>query len=105
MATNPSALLKGMLSIYSPTGQEEKLAEYILQQMKGPLCYTRVHIDSAGNVIGEVGSGRPIIMLAGHTDTVPGEIPLKESGGRIYARGAADAKGPMAAMMMAASAL
>jgi LysW-gamma-L-lysine carboxypeptidase len=34
-------------------------------------------------------------------DTVPGLIPLREDGGRLYGRGAVDAKGPLAAFVLA----
>ena len=61
-----------------------------------------VGIDSIGNVIGVVGSGEPVILLCGHMDTVAGHLPLRLDEGKIYARGAVDAKGPLAAMIMAA---
>ena len=35
-------------------------------------------------------------------DTVAGHLPLRIEEGKIYARGAVDAKGPLAAMIMAA---
>jgi [amino group carrier protein]-lysine/ornithine hydrolase len=35
-------------------------------------------------------------------DTVAGHMPLRIEEGKIYARGAVDAKGPLAAMIMAA---
>jgi LysW-gamma-L-lysine carboxypeptidase len=59
--------------------------------------------DGIGNVIGVVGEGEPVILLCGHMDTVAGHIPLRVEQDKIYARGAVDAKGPLAAMVMAAS--
>ena len=41
--------------------------------------------------------------LCGHMDTVPGYLPLRVEEGKIYARGAVDAKGPLAAMVIAAA--
>ena len=58
--------------------------------------------DAIGNVIGVVGEGEPVILLCGHMDTVAGHLPLRIEEGKIYARGAVDAKGPLAAMIMAA---
>jgi LysW-gamma-L-lysine carboxypeptidase len=58
--------------------------------------------DSIGNVIGVIGEGEPVILLCGHMDTVAGHLPLRIDEGKIFARGAVDAKGPLAAMIMAA---
>ena len=64
----------------------------------------QAHIDGVGNVIGvlERGPG-PTLMLLGHLDTVPGQLPVRSEHGRLYGRGAVDAKGPLAAMICAAS--
>src|SRR4030066_1061262 len=56
-----------------------------------------------GNVVSVVGEGEPTIFLCGHMDTVAGHLPLRVEEGKIYARGAVDAKGPLAAMVMAAA--
>ena len=61
-----------------------------------------VGTDAIGNVIGVIGKGQPVILLCGHMDTVAGVLPLRIEEGKIYARGAVDAKGPLAAMIMAA---
>jgi LysW-gamma-L-lysine carboxypeptidase len=61
-----------------------------------------VGIDSIGNVIGVIGDGKPVSLLCGHMDTVAGHLPLRVEEGKIYARGAVDAKGPLAAMVMGA---
>jgi LysW-gamma-L-lysine carboxypeptidase len=42
-------------------------------------------------------------VLLGHIDTVPGEIPVRVEGGVLFGRGSVDAKGPLAAMLAAAS--
>lgn len=59
--------------------------------------------DAIGNVIGVVGEGEPTIFLCGHMDTVAGHLPLRVEEGKIFARGAVDAKGPLAAMVVAAA--
>ena len=39
--------------------------------------------------------------LVGHLDTVPGFIPVRREGNRLFGRGAVDAKGPLAAAITA----
>ncbi len=43
------------------------------------------------------------ILLLGHMDTVPGDIPVRIERDRLYGRGAVDAKGPLAAFVVAAA--
>ena len=94
-------LLTNLLGIYSPSGKEEDIASFLAVEMK-KLGF-QVGVDSIGNVIGVVGEGEPVIFLCGHMDTVAGHLPLRVEEGKIYARGAVDAKGPLAAMIMAAA--
>ncbi|MGE5556775.1 MAG: M20/M25/M40 family metallo-hydrolase [Methanocella sp.] len=93
--------LTNLLGIYSPSGKEQDAANFIATEMKR--MGFEVGIDSIGNVIGVIGKGEPVIMLCGHMDTVAGHMPLRLEEGKIYARGAVDAKGPLAAMIMAAA--
>jgi LysW-gamma-L-lysine carboxypeptidase len=92
--------LTNLLGIYSPSGKEQSIANFLATQMKQ--MGFEVGIDTIGNVIGVVGDGKPVILLCGHMDTVEGHVPLRVEEGKIYARGAVDAKGPLAAMVMAA---
>ncbi len=94
-------LLTNLLGIYSPSGKEANIASFLADEMK-KLGF-QVGIDAIGNVIGVVGEGEPTIFLCGHMDTVAGVLPLRVEEGKIYARGAVDAKGPLAAMVMAAA--
>ncbi len=100
MTDQPVQLLTNLLGIYSPSGKEEVIATFLVEEMT-KLGF-KVRKDAIGNVIGEIGDGEPIILLCGHMDTVAGHIPLRVEKGKIYARGAVDAKGPLAAMIMAA---
>ncbi|WP_213451944.1 M20/M25/M40 family metallo-hydrolase [Rhizomonospora bruguierae] len=97
-----TGLLRGMLAIPSPSYQERALADFLAEAM-ADLGF-RARIDAVGNVIGvlERGDG-PTLMLLGHLDTVPGQLPVRAEDGRLYGRGAVDAKGPLAAMICAAA--
>src|SRR3989304_5818056 len=92
-------LLTNLVGIYSPSGKEEEIANFLAEEMK-KLGF-QVGMDAIGNVVGVVGEGETVILLCGHMDTVAGHIPLRVEEGKIYARGAVDAKGPLAAMVMA----
>ncbi|MFC1486464.1 M20/M25/M40 family metallo-hydrolase [Thermoproteota archaeon] len=94
-------LLTRMVKINSPSGKEEEISLFLIDEMT-KLGF-RVHRDEIGNVIGEFGEGSPVILLCGHMDTVEGEIPVHVENGQLYGRGAVDAKGPLAAMIVAAS--
>ena len=94
-------LLTRMIKIYSPSGKEEEISLFLVDEME-KLGF-RVHRDEVGNVIGEFGEGSPVILLCGHMDTVEGEIPVRVEDGQLYGRGSVDAKAPLAAMIVAAS--
>lgn len=99
-----TALLRGMIEIPSPSGGEQPLAAWLAGEMAR--LGLQSSIDGAGNVVGRRGSpDSPLIMLLGHLDTVPGQIPVRQEGPRLYGRGAVDAKGPLAAMICAAAQL
>lgn len=99
---DPLALLEGALRIPSVSGDERAVAEYFVAQMRA-LGFDS-HVDAAGNAVGEAGAG-PQIVLLGHIDTVPGVVPVRVEDGRLYGRGAVDAKGPFAAFIAAAARL
>ena len=86
-----------MLEAYSPSGSEARMADVVASQMQS--LGFRTERDGVGNVIGEAGVEGPRILLAGHMDTVPGELPVRIEGDTLYGRGAVDAKSSLAAMM------
>jgi LysW-gamma-L-lysine carboxypeptidase len=102
MSEQAVRFLTNLLGIYSPSGKEEDIANFLAYEMKR--MGFEVGKDGIGNVIGVIGEGEPVILLCGHMDTVAGHLPLRIEEGKIYARGAVDAKGPLAAMVMAAAA-
>jgi [amino group carrier protein]-lysine/ornithine hydrolase len=97
-------VLLDALRIYSPTTQEAELAAFLTERMD-MLGYSKAHIDRAGNAIGEIGTGRTRLLLCGHMDTVPGKLPVIRKEGRVYGRGAADAKSPLCALLLAGAAM
>ena len=92
---NKAETLIGLVSHYSPSGQESAVVEWLTGHMQ-KLGYSETHIDGAGNAIGIMGDGPRQLVLLGHIDTVPGEIPVRTSDGTLYGRGTVDAKGPLA---------
>ena len=92
-----------MVETYSPTGGEEPLASLLAEEMKG--LGFKVERDTVGNVIGSFEGGRPKVLLCGHMDTVPPELPVKLENGFLYGRGSVDAKAPLASMICAAAQL
>ncbi len=110
MDSIPETLLN-LVKIYSPSGNERPAADYLVRRMK-ELRFTQAFSDEAGNAIGVMGSGPRQIVLLGHIDTVPGEIPVRiedeEAAGQspqLYGRGSVDAKGPLCAFVEAVAAL
>jgi len=105
VADKASRLLVDALKIYSPTMKEGKLAALIRRRMKSDFSYKDTEIDEAGNVVAEVGVGRRSVLLCGHMDTVPGRLPVVVEGGKVYGRGAVDAKSALCTMIVAGSRL
>src|SRR5512136_145190 len=98
---DPIALLTRMVEIPSLSGEESALAAFLVEAMRALGFQTE--IDAAGNAVGVLGDGKQDIVLLGHMDTVPGVIPVRVERGSLYGRGSVDAKGPLAAFIMAAA--
>lgn len=95
-------LLGELVSIPSPTGEEDECAERLVEFFES---YGRdVWLDEVGNVRAPADDS---VLLTSHIDTVPGDIPVRtetdEDGTEmLWGRGSVDAKGPLAAMAIAA---
>ena len=98
---NDIDLVRGLVSIPSVSRQEGDAVEWLVARMaeRG----FRVSVDDAGNAVGEKGDGPMHVVLLGHIDTVPGEIPVRIESDELVGRGAVDAKGPLAAFVAAAT--
>jgi LysW-gamma-L-lysine carboxypeptidase len=98
---NDLDLVRGLVAIPSVSRQEGEAVEWLVARMaeRG----FRVSVDDAGNAVGEIGDGPMHVVLLGHIDTVPGEIPVRIEADELVGRGAVDAKGPLAAFVAAAT--
>lgn len=96
-------LLTRLLDIYSPSGKEEEISSFLVKEMES--LGFRVTKDEVGNIIGEIGCAKPVILLCGHVDTVAGQLPVRFKNNKLFGRGAVDAKASLAAMIVAASML
>lgn len=94
------SFLAELLKIRSLSGQEGPAAAFLVERMRG--FGWESFVDEAGNAVGHLGAEGPLVVLLGHIDTVPGDIPVRIEGGRLYGRGAVDAKGPFATFVEAA---
>jgi LysW-gamma-L-lysine carboxypeptidase len=97
---DPVELLVDSLKIHSPPSAEAKYATFLTGVLKS-LGYSRVRSDPAGNVLGELGRGSRTLLLCGHMDTVPGMLTVRREGDLLFGRGAADAKSPLCALLVA----
>lgn len=104
------AFLKEMVAIPSESRNEEALIQRIRREMETVGC-DRVDVDPMGNVLGWLGTGRHLIAMDAHVDTVgPGNPenwihdPYRgyEDDEAVYGLGTSDQAGGMAAMVYAA---
>jgi len=95
------AFLTELVSTPSFSGQELPAVEIFGREME--MYGAQAGIDDAGNGVATFGDGLNQILLLGHIDTVAGSIQVRREGNVLYGRGSVDAKGPLAAMAMAAA--
>jgi N-acetyl-ornithine/N-acetyl-lysine deacetylase len=97
------ALLQEALRIPGYSGEEGAIACYLVAQARA--LGLEAHLDNVGNFIAAAcpENGQPPIVLLGHMDTVRGVVPVRIEDGRLYGRGAVDARGPLAAFLCAAA--
>lgn len=94
-------LLHALVSTPSVSRDEGAVAEVLVGHMNANGFDARV--DEVGNAVGirsggpsEDGSAQRSLVLLGHIDTVPGDVPIRFEGGALYGRGSVDAKGSIA---------
>ena len=92
-----------LVDIPSVTGQEHNIGSFLASYLEG-LGYAvqrQEVMDGRFNVIATTQS-LPRVVLSTHMDTVPPHIPSSEDEQKIFGRGACDAKGIIAAQILAA---
>jgi len=97
--------LRDMIAIPSESAGEKLVVERVRAEM-GRVGFDEVKVDGMGNILGRMGSGRTVVAVDGHLDTVgvgdgstwtrdPYQGDLRD--GVIYGRGASDQEGGVAA--------
>lgn len=99
--------LADMIAIPSESAEEQAVVARVKEEME-KVGFDEVRIDGLGNVLGRIGSGRRVIAMDAHLDTVgvgdPSTWTRDPYGGEVrdgilYGRGAGDQEGGMAAMV------
>lgn len=101
-----AAIAMQLMAVDSTTGSEGAviaLAERMLQEQGWRT--SRIPVTPGRDNLLATSDGHPVVTLSTHLDTVPPFIPPRRDGTRLYGRGACDAKGIAAAMIVAAGRL
>jgi len=109
LTADSANLLRELIAIPSTSGNEGAVIERIANAMSDN-GFDEVYTDPMGNLLGRIGSGKHVLAMDGHVDTVDiGNINAwqfdpfqgKQKNGIIYGRGASDMKGALAALVYA----
>jgi putative selenium metabolism hydrolase len=101
--------MRDLIAIPAESGQEGPVVARIRQEME-KVGFDEIRVDGMGNILGRIGSGKTVIMMDSHTDTVGVGDPKewawdpyvgKVEDGYIYGRGACDQRGGMVSMVYA----
>lgn len=106
--TPDAQILYDLVSTSSVSGDERTASRVFVRHAES--LGLEAHIDEVGNAVAQrstVVQGTDTravqIALLGHIDTVSGYIRVRVEEGDLYGRGSVDAKGPLCAMLIAAS--
>jgi succinyl-diaminopimelate desuccinylase len=85
-----------LVDIPSPSHDEDMLYDYV----RGVVHLPRVH-DDGESLLYAKRDGKPLVLLAGHTDTVPAQdnLPGRIEDGAVHGLGSTDMKGGLAVMI------
>ncbi|MDQ3698350.1 MAG: M20/M25/M40 family metallo-hydrolase [Gemmatimonadota bacterium] len=103
---DPVALAVDLMRVDSTSGREGEviaLAHRMLEQRGWRV--RRIPVSAGRDDVLATSNEAPVVTLSTHLDTVPPFIPPRIEDGRLWGRGACDAKGIAAAMMCAAERL
>src|SRR5689334_10864617 len=102
VATSVASLTRDLVNIDSTTGREQEVAVWLAAFLR-----------DRGYQVGEqpIGNGRfnvfaqlespPLLVFSTHFDCVPPYVPFREENGVLFGRGSCDAKGILAAQVVA----
>ncbi|HZO96567.1 MAG TPA: succinyl-diaminopimelate desuccinylase [Gaiellaceae bacterium] len=85
-----------LVDLPSPSRDEGLVYDYVRGALELPLAH-----DDGESLLYVRREGRPLVLLAGHTDTVPaqGNLPGRLEDGAVHGLGASDMKGGLAVMI------
>ncbi len=101
--------LRDLIAIPAESCHEGPVIARIRMEME-KVGFDEVRVDPMGNILGRIGSGKTIVMMDSHTDTVGVGDPRewswdpyqgKVENGYVYGRGACDQRAGMASMVYA----
>jgi putative selenium metabolism hydrolase len=99
------AFLQDIVRIDSTSGREDAVVERIAEEMERA-GFDESVVDEAGNAVGRIGSGSPVLLIDCHVDTIPVHqerswkhppFAAEVDGERIYGLGVCDMKASAAA--------
>jgi len=99
-AESLTTLLTQLVDIPSETGREQRIAEWVVNRLHG--CPGGELLRSGNAVVWRATSrNRPLLVLAGHLDTVPaqGNATARRNGDKLYGLGTSDMKSGDAVML------
>jgi len=103
------SFLRDLIAIPAESSHEGPVIQRIREEME-KAGFDEIRIDAMGNILGRIGSGKTVIMMDSHTDTVGIGDPKewawdpykgKVEDGYVYGRGAGDQRAGMACMVYA----
>lgn len=98
--TTLSDTLAELIDIPSVTGDEARICDHVSRRLAASAPHLSQHRVNNSLVVSTGGDG-PLVVLAGHLDTVPpqGQPPAYVKGDRMHGLGASDMKGGVAVML------
>lgn len=105
-AGHPGGLAMQLMAVDSTSGQEAGVITLVESLLRGRGWQTmRIPVSPGRDDLLATSAATPDVTLSTHLDTVPPFIPPRLEGTRLHGRGACDAKGIAAAMIVAAERL